>query len=552
MAKKPDGPMKPTGLRRQAEELLRTTNRDVAAMPVKDVQQLVHELQVHQIELEMQNDELRRTQVELEVARDRYADIYDFSPAGHLLLDREGTIVEANLRAGLLLGINRKDLIEQPLSRFVASEDQDRLHRHCQEVLKTGTRQTCEVRVQKEAGAVCCLYLESLVVHEDPGRITHWRTSLLDISDHKRAEQELDTQRAQLEAIIGSAMDAIITVDEQERVRLFNRAAESMFGCRAADAIGQPLDRFIPERFRAAHHDHMSRFARGGISSRAMQRTGTLYGLRSNGEEFPIEASISRVPVAGKTLFTVILRDVTERVLAGRALEEHIVQLREKQEELETLTGKLIEAQEQERKRIARELHDDFNQQLAALAVELETLERSAIGHLPEPIPRQFAGVRAGIGRISDDLHDLAYNLHPSLLDHVGLEAAMRDHVAEFTKRTGLPATFTPREVPKALSPEVKTNLFRVLQESLQNVSKHAQASHVTVRLSGSSKGVGVSVRDNGKGFDLENKDARVKGLGLTSMQERARLLGGFLRIHSLPAEGTKVCVWIPRSQEGA
>jgi signal transduction histidine kinase len=82
-------------------------------------------------------------------------------------------------------------------------------------------------------------------------------------------------------------------------------------------------------------------------------------------------------------------------------------------------------------------------------------------------------------------------------------------------------------------------------------VAKHAQATDVTVRLSGSSKGIGVSVRDNGKGFDLENKDARVKGIGLVSMQERARLLGGFLRIHSLPREGTKVCAWIPRSQEG-
>jgi len=553
MAKQPDGPTKPTGLRRQAEELLRTTTRDVAAMPVKDVQQLVHELQVHQIELEMQNDELRRTQVELEVARDRYADLYDFSPAGYLTLDASGAIVEANLRAGLLLGINRKDLIEQPLSRFVASEDQDRLHRHSQEVLKNGTRQTCEVRVQKEAGAVYCLYLESLAVQEDPGGITHWRTSLLDISDRKRAEQELDIQRAQLEAIIGSAMDAIITVDEQERVRLFNRAAESMFGCRAAEAIGQPLDRFIPERFRQAHHGHMSAFAKeAGPSTRGARRAGNLYALRANGEEFPFETAISHVVVGGERLFTVILRDITERVRAGRALEEHIVQLREKQEELEILTGKLIEAQEQERKRIARDLHDDFNQRLAALAVELETLERSTIGHLPEPILRQFAEVRAGIGRISDDLHDLAYNLHPSLLDHVGLEAAIRDHVAEFTKRTGMPATFTPREVPKVLSPEVKTNLFRVLQESLQNVSKHAQASHVTIRLSGSSKGVGVSVRDNGKGFDLENKDARVKGLGLTSMQERTRLLGGFFRVHSLAREGTKVCAWIPRAQEDA
>ena len=111
---------------------------------------------------------------------------------------------------------------------------------------------------------------------------------------------------------------------------------------------------------------------------------------------------------------------------------------------------------------------------------------------------------------------------------------------------------FTGREVPKTLSSEVATNLFRVLQESLQNVSKHAQATDVTVRLSGSSKGVGLSVRDNGRGFDLEEKNAGAKGLGLVSMQERTRGLGGFLRIHSLPGSGTKICGWIPHVQEDA
>ena len=313
MAKKPGRSTKVTGLRWQAEERLRATKRDVAAMPVKDVQQLVHELQVHQIELEMQNDELRRTQVELEAARDRYVDLYDFSPAGHLTLDTHGTIVEANLRAGTLLGINRKELIGQSLARFIAAEDEGTFHRHCQEVLKTGTRQTCEVHLRKEAGVSHWVYFESLAVHDEAGHITHWRTALLDISDRKLAEQELAIQRAQLEGIIASAMDAIITVDEGERVVVFNRAAESMFLCQAADVIGQPFDRFIPERFRQAHHGHMSVFALTQATSRSMGRPGMLFGLRANGEEFPVEASISHVRVDGQNLFTVILRDITER-----------------------------------------------------------------------------------------------------------------------------------------------------------------------------------------------------------------------------------------------
>ena len=242
--------------------------------------------------------------------------------------------------------------------------------------------------------------------------------------------------------------------------------------------------------------------------------------------------------------------DISERVLMAQLLEQHILLLAEKRDELEFLTGKLIDAQEEERKRIARDLHDDFNQRLAALSLELESMERTPIA-LPEPVAGQLAGIRGQIGQLSDDLHDLAHRLHPSLLEHVGLEVVLRDHVAEFTKRTGLPVRFCARQAPRTLSQEIATNLFRVMQESLQNVSKHAQATHVTVRLNGSSKGIGLSVRDNGKGFDLESKNACAGGLGLVSMQERARGLGGFLRIHSLPRAGTKVCAWIPHVQEG-
>lgn len=673
MAKKSEEFTKDPAFRRQAEAQLRATNRDVAAMPVKDVQQLVHELQVHQIELEMQNDELRRTQAELEGVRDRYMDLYDFSPVGYLTLDTHSKIMTANLRVGTLLGINRKELIGQSLTRFMSAEDEGLLHRHCREVLKTGTRQTCEVRLRAEVGVSRWVYLESLAVQEGPGPVTHWRTALLDISDRKWAEQGLEGQRAQLEGIIESAMDAIITVDEGQCVVVFNRAAESMFGCSVAEAIGQPLDRFIPERFKQAHPGHVGAFARTAMFPRQMERSGTLFGLRANGEEFPFEASISHVQVEGKTFFTVILRDITERrqaeenlqnrehefhlladnipafyayvdtelryrfvskryeaffgrpvseivgksvkdvigdlnfdtiephlreALAGQAvtfvypmalpngdarwmsvqympdgddtglvrgllalttdvtaqkqtelaLQQSQSVLREKREELQTLTENLLMAQDEERKRIARELHDDFNQRLAVLAVEMETLERSPLAP-PEPIVRQLAAIRTYVWRLSDDLHDLAYKLHPPLLEHVGLEVAMRDHVVGLAKRTGLPVRFTAREVPALLSPEIGTNLFRVMQESLQNVFKHAQATEVTVRLSGSSKGIGVSVRDNGKGFDSENMRVRAKGIGLVSMQERARLLGGFLRIHSVPRGGTKVCAWIPRAQ---
>ena len=198
---------------RQSEARLRVTKRDVAAMPVKNVQRLVHQLQIHQIELEMQNEELHRTQVELEAARASYVDLYDFSLAGHLTLDTHGTILEANLRVGILLGINRKELIGRPLARFVASDDQNIFHRHCQEVLKTGTRQTCEVHLRKKVGASSCVYLESLAVHEEPGHITHWRMALLDITERKRAEEAFRRSEGRFRTMFAQAPIGIARID---------------------------------------------------------------------------------------------------------------------------------------------------------------------------------------------------------------------------------------------------------------------------------------------------------------------------------------------------
>ncbi len=931
MAKEPDTSTKVTESRRQAEERLRATRRDVAAMLIEDVQQFVHELQAHQIELDMQNEELRRTQVELEAARDRYADLYDFSPAGYLTLDRQGKIVEANLRAGMLMGLDRKELIGQSLARFVEAEDQALFQRHCQEVVKTGTRQTCEVQFLDKNGGLRWLNLESLAVREEPEQIIHWRTAMLDISDRKRAAQAKtllirDLSRSQQhfqdlfnwtpsavgisaledgrfcdvneaftiltgygrEELIGRttlelglwadpteraivlrelqeqgslhnregslrtksgairslmvsvqpiqvgstrcliylghditerkraeealrlakfsidrAADAVYWIDPQARILNVNEAASLMLGyskdelcamtvpdlnpnfqadmwpgfwaetkrcgtmvfetshrakdgrlipvevsvnylayegkeyhCAFArditerrrvegelrkseaqlraildnspgmvflkDTEGRYLDVnrqferafhltreqvvgktdeaiFLPEQaalFRAndlkalqagvplefeevAMHDegpHTSivskfplyggdgkpyalcgittditwrkiaeealrasdvftravldslsshicvldkdgvilktndawrEFARrygddaftfGDIGDKYLDRCGHINDgdrstrhtilkgieavLRGDQPSFSAEYQtllpevphwfLMRVTPLKESHSVVISHtDISERVRMAGLLEQHIFLLREKREELEFLAGKLIQAQEEERKRIARDLHDDFNQRLAALVVELESIERAPIAS-PKSVARLLAAIRSQIVQLSDDLHDLAYRLHPSLLEHVGLEIALRDHAAEFTKRTGLPVTFDVRKVPGMLSKEIATNLFRVMQESLQNVSKHAEATTVTVRLSGSSKGVGLSVRDNGKGFDIESKNARVKGLGLVSMEERARGLGGFIRIHSLPKAGTKVCAWIPSFREGA
>lgn len=140
-----------------------------------------------------------------------------------------------------------------------------------------------------------------------------------DITERERYERELTESKARLVGIISSAMDAIIAIDEDQRITLFNAAAEKMFGCSAAEAVGQSIERFIPERFRHSHHEHVKEFGRTNVSKRAMGALGAIYGLRAKGTEFPIEASISQIVVSGRKIFTIILRDITEREQAEEA-----------------------------------------------------------------------------------------------------------------------------------------------------------------------------------------------------------------------------------------
>ena len=227
--------------------------------------------------------------------------------------------------------------------------------------------------------------------------------------------------------------------------------------------------------------------------------------------------------------------DVTRRKRAEEELHRH-------QTKLEKLTSKLLTAQERERQRIAHDLHDDVTQRLASLAVDAGSLERLCKSQ-PALLPH-CRSLRETAERLADDVHNFAYRLHPSSLEHLGLEAAIQDHTHELAQRTAVAVRYVSRNVPKAIPIEMATCLYRVTQESLQNVFKHAEASTVVVRLLGTSNGVGVCIYDDGKGF--EEQEASGLGLGLLSMEERVRLAEGTFYIRTRPGGGTEVHAWVP------
>jgi signal transduction histidine kinase len=213
-------------------------------------------------------------------------------------------------------------------------------------------------------------------------------------------------------------------------------------------------------------------------------------------------------------------------------------------EDLEVLAGRLITAQEDERSRLARELHDDLTQRLAAVAIEVGRLEKIP----PEDMERwrqRLAGLKRQIMQLSGDVHGLARRLHPSTLDDLGLVAALESECRSFFERGGPPVDFHSEDSFDSLPKDTQLGLYRIVQEGLRNIYKHANAGTVSVRLSRAQDGVRLEIRDDGRGFDLAAPGRR-RGLGLASMEERARLLGGHFAVQSRPGEGTLIAVTLP------
>jgi signal transduction histidine kinase len=225
--------------------------------------------------------------------------------------------------------------------------------------------------------------------------------------------------------------------------------------------------------------------------------------------------------------------DVSERKRAEEALKD--------------LGGRLIEAQEEERRRVARELHDDFNQRLAVLSLELEQLVQKI--QKPLGLRESVKRLQAQAQEIAAEIHRLSYRLHPSKLDHVGLAVAVRSLCTELSGSGKLKVDFRQTGFPAALNRDVTLCVFRIAQEGLRNCVKHSGAQSAQVLLSRTRNTVRLVVSDNGCGFNVKTA-LMEKGLGFISMKERLHILGGQMNVYSRPLRGTRIEISVPLKLE--
>jgi PAS domain S-box-containing protein len=371
------------------------------------------------------------------------------------------------------------------------------------------------------------------------------------MKDERRTLEHVSERFALDEQIIRSAKDAVIAIDEQQNIVLFNPAAELIFRCPVEEVIGKPLERFIPQRARAVHHQHLADYGKRQDAVRAMGSDRVVTGLRADGTEFPLDATISQIELKGERRYVVVLRDVTERVRMQRELRLSLesqkraeADLRESRDSLRELSAALQSIREEEKTRIARELHDELGQMLTALKMEAAAIA-SDLSPQQTDLVKRAQGMKQLIDQTVASVRRISADMRPVMLDSLGLAPTLEWLTNDVASRAGLAIDLVMPEGDLGASGDAATAIFRIVQEALTNVVRHAQATTVTVEIARAGGDVRVRVSDDGRGMsDADQRKAR--SFGLLGMRERAYVLGGGFNLRSERGQGTTVEATIP------
>ena len=457
MNKKPSPSADAVELRRHAEARLRAQRgkqRSKAGDPTAeaDPRRLFHELQVHQVELEMQNVELRDARDRTEALLEKYTDLYDFAPVGYFSLDEQGRILEVNLTGAALLGVDRSLLTNRLLPRYMVPTSQPVFQAFLERVFAGTGKQVCEAALLRENAAPFWAGFHGTSAISVSGPPKWCRVAVSDIISLKQAKE------AQVR------MEALAVANRELRREIDRRQAVEK-------------------------------------------------SLRKSEEHY------------------------------GRLLE----QSRHMQEQLRLLSRQVLSTQEEERKKISRELHDVIAQTLTGINVRLAALKKEATTNT-RGLKRSIGHTQRLVEQSVTTVHRFARKLRPTVLDDLGLIPALHTFMKHFRAETGIHVSLLAFAAVEELNGDKRTVLYRVAQEALTNIARHAQASRAEVKLQKLDRAVCMTITDDGRGFPTERVVQAKKGkrLGLLGMRERLEIVGGNFTVTSAPGKGTTVLAQIP------
>jgi PAS domain S-box-containing protein len=478
-----------------------------------------------QLDLKVQERtaDLVRTHAEAVAAQQRFRDLVN---------SIEGIVWEADARTFEFTFVSRQAerVLGYPVERWLKDPMfwRDHIHQDDREsavndvVSATEQKRDRDFEYRMIAADGRTVWLRDLVsVLVEDNQAIKLRGVMLDVTARKQVEQALSEQAN----LLNLTHDSIFVRDMRDVIRYWNRGAEELYGWTSDEAVGQVSHRLTQTIFPAQLEDINAQLLRTGRwEGELVQRTrdGSQVVVASR---WSLQAGAEGEPIA-------ILETNNDMTRRKRA-----------EQELEELAGRLIHAQEQERSRIGRELHDHISQMLGVLAIRIDQLRAEEA--TPPAVAAELEELRQSTSEVTDDIHSLSHRLHSSALDYLGLVPALQKLVGEFSGRHGIAVDFVHDSVPSPMPSDVALCLFRVAEEGLANIAKHSHAKSAHVHVNGASDGLRLTIEDAGRGFDVESLERRA-GLGFVSMRERLRVLRGTFRVDSAPSHGTKIDVWVP------
>jgi PAS domain S-box-containing protein len=460
--------------------------------------------------------------------------LFEEASLGIAVEDLEGRILLANPALCSILGFQEEELCAMSCSEFANPEDSQDDWALFQK-LRAGLidRYSIEKRYVRKDGVQIWGRLNVSLLQSSNGETPLVFAFVEEVTDRKLAEETLHASEARLQ--LAAQAGKMYAFEWDVETDMVTRTAEHM------NILGltEPLPLTRHQLLARIHPDDRAKFnaSVANLSSENPTNEFTYRVLRSDGGVIWLEARKRAFFDAKGKLLRVIgmAADVTNRMLAEQALSQ--------------VSRRLIEAQEKERNRIGRDLHDDIGQRLALLAVQLQQVKQTLPDSAAE-LNSRLDELQKQTAEISADVQALSHELHSSKLEYLGLAAAMRAFCKEFGEQQRVEIGFRSHDLPSPLpSPEISLCLFRVLQEAIHNASKHSGVRHFEVRLWGMPSEIHLTVSDSGAGFDTQAR-REGRGLGLTSMEERLKLINGELSIESQPKGGTTIYARAPLSAD--
>jgi PAS domain S-box-containing protein len=558
---------------------------DTARQALAELGVALEELQVAEEELRSQNEELLGARSGLEIERGRYRALFEFAPDGYLVTTLQGRILEANRAAAELLNVANELLMGKILTVFVTLDDRPRFRQQLNQLPIVDRMYDWEVLLKPHHGRPVDISISTATERDEWGRPAALRWLLRDISTRKRMEAERDAAQTALvqrlgqvevlhsidQAILAARSPGEIAGQTAAQLRTLaqcSRVTVVTFDHEHGEAEHVAVDTDRPTVLTRGQHRPLTDYrltdrakSLESLSVVDITQTANLPEVCRALAEEGLRAFLS-VPLwaDGRLIGALTLADEKAGVFAeGLVAFAHQVadslavalhnsrlteQLQANHRELQDLSRRLVTLQEAERSAIARELHDEVGQALVSLMLGLRAVRNSGPGD--EQFNSRIDDAQAIADQVLTGLHQLAVNLRPASLDRLGLVPALRQYITEFQERTGLAAQFVTVGLDdQRTAPDVGTAFYRVVQEALTNIARHAQAHQVGVVLERRDDSLVAIVEDDGIGFDVQAALAAGR-LGLVGMRERVEALGGQLTLDSAPERGTTVFMEVP------